>query len=977
MNPDILSVQNGYPDEAFASPAVEHWPHFRTLVGCTIDGNVWQRKDDYKEVSMRLEGLPKDPHAEWHFVLSKPSLPAVNVDGRCIRRAPSKVTFLATNRSAEPMHLHLGFDEWSWEPLDHFTGKRHHISKPVDLAPGESRLCEYDMRLTGDPSTGKPSTPIYPLGRMLIMAAGAKADVSYDLILRDLQVHYPPASGLTVTSYTADVKATAGEQWKMKLRIDGLWSKEMSLEWRLSEYTYWRVLLSSTQIFALKSTGELSLNVPVWLGKGSYRVVLCSDGYHVSQGSAQVEVRNTRQPGFAQFEVKQHLGRNVPFRNGQPIHWQGWTSYDFQPGPVRQFGRRGHKLFIVPVSAGQHIHHQVATATNPLPGEYDFGQLHERLGFCMQTSPDTVVMLRVSLTPPPYWAQQNESERAIANKNGEMMEWEETGTAAISLASQAWIKYQTEMLQRLINECRNAPWADRLVGVFLSAEVTEEWFTWGCNDDALADYSKPFQIAWNQWKGRNGRSDLPATIAPPEMRRAGKDVVLPDSENGRWCAATAQFLSDITAQVIIHFCRQAKRMCNRKLLVTVLYGYLIQLAGEARQSTSGHFGMRAILDSPDIDSIAGIPLLSSRTYLRGSVSSGEAEASIALAGKIHMMENDLFSWLHPGLWHTVYNAENPRLGAIDMHQRVSATAATEGYLEHKFSLACSWHHDKELLDSFGRNAKVTLQAMSLDRSSECEVAMLVDDRSMALSTLSTTWLWEAHRMMVHALGLTGAPLEVYLLSDAAKLPERIKYVVVASGIGATDQSLAALAKLLKRGRVQVLAIGPIGLVDARSGKWLPDRPADVLGLPITILDTPDLTASMSNEDRELKGSGNLRPRGEVKELGEWKYSDGRAASAVRPLPNGGKLLWIGAPPCDSQWLRGQMKVASVTLYAPEGYAVHASRQLLTVTAPIEGDAEILLKRAARAEDMYSDWKGSGDKLTVPFRAGQTRLFKLL
>ncbi|MHB1460824.1 MAG: hypothetical protein ACYC1M_06050 [Armatimonadota bacterium] len=976
MNSDTLSLQNGYPDEAFASPAVEHWPHFRTLVGCTIDTIVWQRKEIYKQVSMRLEGLPNDPHTEWRFELAKEALPAVNIDGRCIRRMPTMVSFMATNQGSETMHLHLGFDEWSWEPVATFTGKRHHITQPIDLKPGESRLCEYDMRLTGDPSTGKPSTPVFPLGRMLIMSAGAVVGKPYHLVLRDLQVHYPQASGLIATSFVADAKAKAGDPWKMKLRIDGLWPDELAVEWRLGSYTNWRVILDKLQISALKSAGEISLNVPNYMLQGQYDVVVCAGGYHVSGGSTPVELRNLRKPGFAQMEVKQHLGRNLPFRNGQPIHWQGWASYDFQPGPVRQFGRRGHKLFIVPVSAGQHIHHQVATATNPLPGEYDFGQLHERVSFCLQTSRETVVMLRVSLTPPPFWTQQHESERAIAEKNGELMPWEETGTEAISLASQEWIKYQTDMLKRLIDECQKAPWADRLVGVFLSAEVTEEWFAWGCNDDALADYSTPFNRAWNQWKTRERRTDLPNTLASPDMRRAGKELIQPDSADGRWCSATAQFLSDITAQVILYFCKQAKLMSQRQLLVTVLYGYLIQLAGEPRQSTSGHFGVRAILDSKDVDIIAGVPLLSSRDYIRGSVTTGEAEGSIALAGKIHMMENDLFSFLHPGLWHTLYNAENPRLGAIDMHQRVSATVATEGYLEQKFSLACSWHHDKALLDEFGRLAKVNLQALSLNRSSEAEVAMLVDDRSMSLNTLSSSWMWGAHRVMVHTLATTGAPFEVYLLSDAARLPDRIKYVVVASGIGATDQSLSALTKLLKRGRMHVLAVGPLGLVNARNGKWLRDRPADLLGLPIVINEKLDLSGSASSMDCEVKIGGSLLPRSEVKEPGEWKYSDGQYASAVRPLPNGGKLLWVGIPPCDGQWLRSQLKTAGVTLYAPEGFAVHASRQLLAVTANVAGDAEIILKRPAQVVDLYGGWKGSGEKLTVPFRAGQTRLFKL-
>ena len=120
----------------------------------------------------------------------------------------------------------------------------------------------------------------------------------------------------------------------------------------------------------------------------------------------------------------------------------------------------------------------------------------------------------------------------------------------------------------------------------------------------------------------------------------------------------------------------------------------------------------------------------------------------------------------------------------------------------------------------------------------------------------------------------------------------------------------------------------------------------------------------------------MQPRSEVKEPGEWKYADGQYASAVRPLPNGGKLLWVGVPPCDGQWLRSQLKTAGVTLYAPEGFAVHASRQLLAVTANVAGDAEIILKRPAQVVDLYGAWKGSGEKLSVPFRAGQTRLFLL-
>ncbi len=935
-----------------------------------------QRKELYKNVSLCLEGLPKDPYTEWKYEMATTILPMLSIDGRWLRHLPKKISFTATNMGNDTMHLHLAFDELSWEAVDHFTGKRHQIAQAVDIKPGETCLCEYDMRLITNADTHDPSTPVMPLSRMVIMAAGSQLGKQYHLQLRDLVITYPNTRDVKVTSFTADDIVTAGKPWKMKLQMSGQWPTELSLEWRLGDYTNWRVMFDEHQLLMLRSGREISLDVPEWLKSGKYQAVICGDGYHVSQGSHAVEVRNTRRPGYAQMSVRKYNGRNVAFRNGKPIQWQGWASYDFQPGPVRQFGRRGCRMFIVPVAAGQHLHHQVAYPTNPLPGEYDYGQLHERVGFCLQTSPDSMVMLRISLTPPPYWVQQYEKERAIVSLMGHMTEWEETGTAAISIASKAWIEYQTDMLRRLLEECRTAPWADRLVGVFLSAEVTEEWFAWGCNDSALADYSLPFNNAWRKWKQQNHRNDLPDTIAPPDARVASKDVIQPNTDDGRWSAATAQFMSDITAEVIVHFSKAAKKFTDRKLLVATLYGYLIQLAGEARQYTSGHFGVRQLLDSPDIDSIAGIPLLSSRTYARGSVTSGEADASYTLAGKIHMMENDLFSWRHPGGWYTEYNHENPRLGAIDMHQRVAAAAATEGYLEHKFGLACSWHHDSLLMNSFAQNARITYGAVELDRTSVSEVAMLVDDRSMSVSTLSPNWLWETHRMMVHTLNLTGAPIETYLLSDADKLPERIKYVVVASGISADAATLNALRRLMSRGRVHVLALGPIGLVDSATGKWLKERPAELFGLPIKLRDEEVLVAAIKSNQLEVLPQGNYKPRAEVPNQGEWAYLDGCFASAVRALPNGGKLTWVGSAPTNSEWQRSQFKAADVHLYAPEGYSVHASKQLLAVTAPVDGEAEITLRLPAKATDLFTNWQGSGGSLKVPFRVGQTRLFKL-
>jgi hypothetical protein len=68
--------------------------------------------------------------------------------------------------------------------------------------------------------------------------------------------------------------------------------------------------------------------------------------------------------------------------------------------------------------------------------------------------------------------------------------------------------------------------------------------------------------------------------------------------------------------------------------------------------------------------------------------------------------------------------------------------------------------------------------------------------------------------------------------------------------------------------------------------------------------------------------------------------------------------------------------AGVHLYAPLNCTVRASKELLAVTASADGMVSINLRQPAVMSDLYSDWRGRGQVIDVPFRAAQTRLFKL-
>ncbi len=964
-----------YPDEAFANAPVQKWSCFETGIGCTFGTPLALRSKQYSNLSITTDHKGLLSYTRLQFTLSSLVLPSLSLRGPFIRHAFSHITFRVTNRSAKPIHLMMEVNEMSWENKPVFTGKNLRFDQSHIVDPGQSAVVQFDWNKLRLASDNQPVDVVCPLSGMTLLIPGSDVGDDYKIDFSDLQVISPSASAPGVKAWRAAPRVKAGQPWLFGLEFASEPASEpMELEWCHAGCVYWRQNLSAEQVMRLHRGQQITLTPPAWLPEGTAELTLTKGGYWLPGLTMMVQVENNRKPGLAKCQRKQLGGRPWVYANGQPIHWQAYSSYDYQPGPVQQFGERGHGLFFIPVSVGAHLHH-VANPTVPAPGQMDFSQVHERVGYSLQSNPQAHILFRCSLTPPAWWVQQHADQRAIVEINGEKVIWEETSTSAVSIASQGWLHDQLEWFKQFIDSCDRMPWADRVVGFFLCAEVTEEWFAWGSNDNGMADYSQPFQTAWAEWKRERGLDELPAQIATPELRRTTGMDFQPDTADGRWVAATAQFISDLTSDVVLKFAKAVKKFSKGRSLTGAFEGYVIQLTGESRQSTSGHFGLQKLLKSEDIDIIAGVPLLDGRGYLDGAITTGTADASVAASGKLVLMENDLFSWLHPGLWHQPYDASNPRQAAIDMHQRVGAMTAIQAFAEHKFSLMSSWHHDSILLDEFGKLAEVNRHCRDLDRTPMAEVAFVVDDRSISQSVIDTQWWGACHKRLLIEIQRSGAPVDVWLLSDAAKLPRNIKLVVLASAVCADEENLKGVRALFKRRGIHVLAVGPIGLVDPRNGHWVPDQMAQLLELPVSVGADVARTVGLRlrADGRTVASVEMVRPRMECQGEGSLVYADGVSASCARRLPGGGRLTWVGVPPIDAELLRGWMVEAGVHIYAPAGCQVRRVKQLLSITSSVSGDVAVQMPTSASLQDLYSDWAGSGKLITVPFRAGQTRL----
>ncbi|MCC6729815.1 MAG: hypothetical protein IT208_10805 [Chthonomonadales bacterium] len=965
-----------YPDDAFSRPAEDVRGAFETLAGVHLAPDPRTRSAVYSESA--LEPAPGGG-CRWRWRSRRPAIASL-VIGEKIRQLPSAISLRVRNAGAVPVGLFLLLDELTWEPVRESTAIGWRLGPTQRLGPGEDRVLRFEMSGAA-PADGARTVraPRCPFFGQRLAVEGVPAETACDLVLRAFTVHYAPAQSLRCAALEVPGAATAGGAVSLRARAEGdLAGRACDLEVRRAERVLWRVRLTETERAALTTGGcAVRATVPWYLPAGDYVAGLVAGGYRVAGAEGRLRVSNERRPGLARALRRRHRGRPACFLDGRPFAWQGYASYDYQPGNVAEFGASGATVFCVPVSAGRHVHN-VAEPTWVAPDVFDFGEVDERVAFSLQANPRAALCLRVSLALPAFWTAAHPGDLARVATDSGAVAWEETGTPAVSIASAAWRRDQERALRALIRHCKAQPWASRLAGFWLMCEVTEEWFAWGCNDGMLADYGEVARADYARWvAGHPQAAGLGAAVPPASARlRHGHDVY-PDDDDGRAAASYHEYLNERTAETIGWFARVVKDETAGRSLVGAFYGYVVQLAGEPRQALSGHFGLRRILDDPNVDLLAGIPLLDYRDLGSGYNPYVSATESILAADKLYCNENDLFSWLHPILWHTLYDPANPREGAISMHRRECANDAVHGAMAQKFSLAASWHHDAGLQADFARQAAALTRALDLDRAPVEEIAFLVDDASFAWTPPESTVLAAANKAMLRALGRSGAPVGVWLLSDAARLPRRIRLVVVPWAPAARPEALGKLHELLERGGRTVVVCGPVGMVDRRVGRWDPQGPARLLGLPIRLGAEPgERTTLLDAAGATVATLPPLRPRAFVEGTGFPRYADGEAAGAERPLAAGGRLLWFGAPVASTPLLRRWVESAGVHCYAPAECFVHAARGLAAVTAPAAGTVTLRWPEAVEATDLFDGWRGEGVEMPCPFALGQTRLFAL-
>ena len=165
------------------------------------------------------------------------------------------------------------------------------------------------------------------------------------------------------------------------------------------------------------------------------------------------------------------------------------------------------------------------------PGAFDV--LKAKCDLILASDPEALIMVRVSINPPAQWLKDNPGEM-VTFENGahhfynpknkdfsgaSAVRGEYNGIGDYSMASDKWIEDACKALDEFIDRIDASSFAHRVMGYFLNAGGTEEWYYGKTQDRSkhCMGFSDAFKRAFTRFLRKNTAGDLAA------LRKAWKD----------------------------------------------------------------------------------------------------------------------------------------------------------------------------------------------------------------------------------------------------------------------------------------------------------------------------------------------------------------------------------------------------------------------------------------------------------------------
>lgn len=574
--------------------------------------------------------------------------------------------------------------------------------------------------------------------------------------------------------------------------------------------------------------------------------------------------------------VRNHRGAPAVFVDGQPsppmsmLVMEDWNPKkdSEQFAYYRKLGAAGFRVFYVPCAT---IWRCPATAAN---GGVDGA--HAAIGKIQRllaAVPDARIMLRLNVSPPKEWVEAHPEEmvtyddgshrRVICNTISD-----KPLSGMLSLCSGKWRERGAEALEEFFGVLDRSPVKDRVIGTFLCAGGTSEWYYpigLVTPEGRYGDFSTPFRREYERsLRSKYGSEDaLRRAWGRPDATFAHPPVPTPDEQdfvfgsdsrirNGlhNWecedrqigktkdtgASANASFgvflnldgyahVKDFydawhegTAETIIHFARRLKDLSPHRL-VGAFYGSC-GCTGYYAMGTAT--GTRRILDSGSVDFLAAPGVYNNREP-GGVVAQREMQDSFRIRNRIFVCEDDSRTHLcRPWMQRDamgLYDVE----ASLQTLKRDFCRNLCEGLNGWWFDMGNGWYDDPDILALLRRQQEIAAESYESDRTKRNEIALVYDTDSMHLVSDDMVKL-AVDYYRTSDLNRIGAPVDYYFHEDLASeaMPDYKLYVMI-NQYALTDAEREAVYAKARRNAATVLWLYAPGFADLSAERKLSDE----------------------------------------------------------------------------------------------------------------------------------------------------------
>ncbi len=621
--------------------------------------------------------------------------------------------------------------------------------------------------------------------------------------------------------------------------------------------------------------------------------------------------------------------------------------------------------------------------------EYSYGEFDRYFAAILDVDPQAYFLPHIGVTAPLWWQEMHPQE---------LCQFEDGSRGPSSFASELWKREMGEDLRKLIAYLRKAPYADRIIGIIFFGGYTAEWQMWGTWQQSRGDYSQPALKAFRSFLTERYRTDEAlrlawaddrVALATAEMpkwdkRRPDGPHVLREPKTERQAMDFYEFISNMTADALLHFARITREATEGKSLVGTYYAYLS--AHGINQQDSGHLAAQRVFDSPYIDFLMSPPNYWYRKPGEASTFMSATD-SLRMRGKLWLDEADNRTFLTDRS--AGYGRAETLEETLGVFWREFAEVLCKRAAVSWFDMSGGWFSHREILSAMGKGHQVAEKSLPARAPFQAEVGVFVDPESFY-------WMRSTdanRRLVLNQLTLmpqAGAPFDFCLLSDIGQpwLPDYKLYLFLNAVHVDPDTRLTILTKL-KRNSATALFVYAPGYFGSEATPIEGMRA--LTGIQLAIDEgaaTPQLALDVAHP--LAKGFTADQVVGADLAVTPVIYADdpqvrvvGRLADAERPglvvkKLDGWTSVYSAAMELPSALVRNIAREAGVHIWLETDDALYADGQFVGVHAATEGDKVLRLPAVCRAFDVVSGRAVpvDGQTVTLSMKRAETVLLRL-